>query len=532
MSNYLKLISINLRTFFQIDKILNAKDKNELRNKCLYTLFIIAALGYFGYFIYDFSKNMLMGFNQLNIPHILLAMFFCFSNAYILFTNIYKINGVLFNYKDYDMLMSLPIKRSTVILSKITTLYVSSLIYVLLLMVPALIAYVQVIDVNFTFYILYIITTLLLPLVPLIISTIIGTIITAVTSKFKMKSLVNTIVMLIFVFGIMYFSYQSESLSNIDMANIGNTLVNKFNSIYPLTNTYINIIKDNNMFSLLIFIIIPIVLFSLFLIGINKFYVKVNNNLTRSFKLKNYKLKVNHKSTALGALYKKELKRFLNSPMYLLNSGLGSILLVVCVLALAIVGQGKIDEFMGIQGLSDMFAKTGPIVMGIFCCLSCTTHSSISLEGKNLWIMKSIPASPMTIYMSKVLVNLTVLVPSILISSIVLGLYLKVSLLTYLFLIVTPIIYAIFISLIGLILNLNYPNFNYTSEVRVIKQSLPAFLSIIIGFIVGLIPLNIKYSIDSNLFIFIVTMVIFVIDLILYMYLEKVWTKKFIKLGN
>ena len=531
MSNYFRLVLINLKTFFNIDKVLNAKNNEELKKGILKVLLVVALIGYFGYFIYDFSNQMLEGLKVLDIEYVLLAIFFCFSSSFIIFSNINKINGILFNYKDYDILMSLPIKKSTIILSKLTTLYLSNLLYVLVLMIPSLIAYVRVASVNFVFYPVFILTLLLIPLIPLIISTILGTIITTITSKFRLKTLVNLIITLLFMFVIMFFSYKMENLSNVDIANLGTSITSKFNQIYPLTRSYINIIKDNDIKSLLIFIVVPIVLFYIFIKVINKFYIKINNNLSRSYKVKNYKLRVKKESSSLKALYKKELKRFLSSPIYLLNSGIGSILLVISVICLVFVGKGKIDEFIGIEGLSTMFMTTGPIIMGIFCALSCTTHSAISLEGKNLWIMKSIPVSPMTIYISKILVNLTILVPSILISAVALSIYLKTSFVTFIFLLITPIIYGIFISLVGLILNLSFPNFNYTNEVRVVKQSLPAFASLLLGFIVGLIPLNIKYTISSNLFVFIVTMVIFVINIFLYIYLDKVWTKKFITLS-
>ena len=54
-----------------------------------------------------------------------------------------------------------------------------------------------------------------------------------------------------------------------------------------------------------------------------------------------------------------------------------------------------------------------PIFITFCIATSCTTMASISMEGKNIWIVKSIPVSVITVFASKILVNLTILSPVI-----------------------------------------------------------------------------------------------------------------------
>lgn len=54
---------------------------------------------------------MIDGFIMLNIPYMFLTLFMLFSSMFILATNIFKVNGTIFNFKDYDLLMSLPVKK-------------------------------------------------------------------------------------------------------------------------------------------------------------------------------------------------------------------------------------------------------------------------------------------------------------------------------------------------------------------------------------------------------------------------------------
>ena len=91
------------------------------------------------------------------------------------------------------------------------------------------------------------------------------------------------------------------------------------------------------------------------------------------------------------------------------------------------VGKDKLDMMIGISGLSDAIENYTPIVLASFTLMTCTTHPSISLEGSNAWIMKTIPVSPVKIFLSKIMVNLTVSIPFSLVAAILLKIYLKLN---------------------------------------------------------------------------------------------------------
>ena len=94
---------------------------------------------------------------------------------------------------------------------------------------------------------------------------------------------------------------------------------------------------------------------------------------------------------------------------------------------LLILRDDKIETFLKISDIKNIVTLYGPIILGLFCSLSSTTHSAISLEGKNYWIMKTLPVSPYLIFASKIMVNLTILLPTILIASVLLLIYLKAN---------------------------------------------------------------------------------------------------------
>ncbi len=531
MNDFIRLSKINLKSFFTTNKKFYDQKTNKKKNwKILLIIYIFLALGTY---IYIFANTSMKGYLALNIPYILLAQFMAISSITLFTTNIYKINGTLFGYKDYDLLMSLPINKKAIILSKIFLLYVSNLIYLLIFMIPSFIVYIKYVNPDIIFYILFWISLFFIPLIPIIISTIVGTLITFISSKFKKNNLVNLVLTIGFIVLIMYFSQSIETKGALDLANIGNSMVNIFNKIYPLTRTYVNIIKENSIISLLIFISIPISLFILFVYGIEKYYKNINSNILKQYTNNKFTLKTYKAKSQIKALYKKEIKRFFSSVNYIINCSLGSIFMIFMCVAIPIIGIDKATEVLNVPELETMLGNLTPILLALFCSLNCTTYASISLEGKSFSILKSLPVNPMTIFISKILVNLTILIPAIIISSIVLTISLKLSIITFVFCLIVPVLYAFFISITGLIYNLLFPNFNWTNELRVIKQSIPSFLSIATGLLFAIIPITInnKLNLSSNIFLILLSGIMIIICLLEYYYLKYYGIKRFNKLN-
>lgn len=516
MKKLLKLTKINLLTYFDFHKIRNAKGFKEIKKALPMFLLYIFSFGMLMYLAYKGISFTLDGLIELNIPYIIIVAVMVITSIYSAFTTTFRVNKTLFNANDYSFLLSLPIKKSVIISSKIIDLYIINSIFSAMLMIPAYIAYILKVDVDILFHLMYFITLPLVPIVPTIIGLIIGSILTAFTSKLKYKNLFNILYSLAFIFIFYYFSYKMQSMSSVDLANISNTIVNKFNSLYPLTKIYFNIIKDNSMIDLIGFIVMSLGLYQVFKYGLVIFFDKINSRLNSITINNNYSEKNIKVSNKLYSLYKKEIKRYFSSPLYVLNTAVGCLMLIISLVALLIFGEETVNNLLQMPELSNYFILYGPLVLGAFCTLSCTTNASISLEGKNLWILKSLPIDAKYIFIAKILVNLSLLIPTIFISSIMLSFITKMTIINFLILLVTPIIYALFISGLGLLINLYFPDFNWTNEIKVIKQSIAVILSLAIGMMIAMIPLFIKININNTLYSFLVGIVMLILTFILY----------------
>ena len=142
----------------------------------------------------------------------------------------------------------------------------------------------------------------------------------------------------------------------------------------------------------------------------------MNTALTNHATKRNYKMQSLEISSPFMALYRKELKRYFSSTIYVMNTGFGVVLLLIATIFIAIFGVENLDTLVGAPGISAMISFAAPFIISTMIAISCTTASAISLEGKNLWILKSSPIKTKTIFDSKIAVNLTILLPVVIAS--------------------------------------------------------------------------------------------------------------------
>jgi ABC-2 type transport system permease protein len=199
------------------------------------------------------------------------------------------------------------------------------------------------------------------------------------------------------------------------------------------------------------------------------------------------------------------------------------IFLLVMSITLLFMSSEKLGQLIEIPQLSDYLSKLAPLVVSLFVTLSCTTSSSISLEGNNLWILKSSSVSKQTILLSKVAVNLTITMPISIVSCVMLMISLRTGWIESLLLLVIPLLFACYSAMLGVIVNLKLPNLEWTSEVTVIKQSASAIVSMLIGFISLVISFAVSLLlsyVNGNLILLGIGIIILTVCSVMYRYIQ------------
>ena len=82
--------------------------------------------------------------------------------------------------------------------------------------------------------------------------------------------------------------------------------------------------------------------------------------------------------------------------------------MVLVSAALLFYAPERLEAMLGIPGL---VKRVWPLALGFMPAMMPTTSSSISMEGKNLWRLQSLPLSDKKIYDAKILLNLSLAAP-------------------------------------------------------------------------------------------------------------------------
>ena len=169
MNKLIKLIYVNILDLGDINRVQMSKqadvnDSSEL--KLIFLAIIGIGLGIALYYIYILLGSVILNkVDLLNISCIVCTIM-------LLFNDLLSISGTLFNTSEFEVLYSLPLTKEQIILSKLFKVYLKNLFYLLVICLPAILAYNNYVKVDETMGFVYLLIVLTLPLVPIVIATI------------------------------------------------------------------------------------------------------------------------------------------------------------------------------------------------------------------------------------------------------------------------------------------------------------------------------------------------------------------------
>ncbi|MFA9378515.1 MAG: hypothetical protein ACERKZ_17475 [Lachnotalea sp.] len=441
---------------------------------------------------YSFALGFSLG--RMGIGQVIPSYGITIVSVITLFFTVFKSNGIIFGFKDYEMLVSLPIKTSTIITSRFLYMYVMNTLFAAVVMIPLGIAYYIFESPTGLFVVIWLCGILLSTMIPTTLAAVIGAIIVYVSSHFKYTNACVTVLSFGFVIGILGVSVRMGNVNTTtldvnQLSKIGELISNQSKSLYPISTLFEKAVIQGNVSALLLFILISAGWYFLFQKVLSLRYKAINTAIMTHSATSNYKITKLKTSSALTALYKKELKRFFSSTVYVLNVGMGAIMALVMTIGIFVLEPARLEELIQISDLNNILIKVISFVFSAVLALSCTTSVSLSLEGKNLWILKSLPVKTKTIVDSKILVNLTITVPIALLFGLLMNIKFQTDIVTRIMFFVTPVIYSLFVAVWGMFLNIKMPNFEWESETALIKQGIASMMGMLGGSFFAMFPI-------------------------------------------
>ncbi len=491
MREFWILTKLQASSLFGINKILHMKNAEEKKQGKRSLGALIAMVFALGYISILYSIMLSSAFATLGILPTLLGLMALASSLLILVFSIFETKGVLFGFGDYDIVMSWPVDIRAVAASRVASMYAYNFIYGFLLLFPAGVIYALKAGPAWWFYPLFLVLMLLIPALPTILGAMLGTALTLATARMKKSNLFSIVAQMALVIGIMALSMRG-STSITDPSKITDSayaIKHLIETTYPPAVWFQNTLADGSLPDLAWLLLLTIVSVGLLLLWLGRNFVFINSRIQSKPRGETFVMRRQVRTGKASALFRRELKRYFSSTLYVVNTAFGYVMLLAAGAAI-MLKAADVLKFLDMQDVSPTaLAAAVPFVLGWIASMGSTTASSISMEGKSLWIVKSLPVSARDWFFSKLMVTLVMAVPCIIIASTMAVIGLKPGITDAIWMYLIPLSYSIAFGVFGLWLNIRMPRLDWKTEAEVVKQGGSTMVSIFAGMGAGFGPM-------------------------------------------
>ena len=432
-----------------------------------------------------------------------------------IFGSVFNTYASVYLAKDNELLLSMPIPIKTLLMSRLSGVAGLSLLYSSVVTIPMILIYCIFGKFNLLALVFQILSVLLIALFVSVLSCLLGFVVAIISSKLKNKSIITVFVSLAFLAGYYFVCFSINDIVRSIVENsesFGNNIKLWGNFLYQ-----IGMACNGDIKAMLIFTVVTVALAVLCFMILSKTFSRIVT-LNKGEKKKVYVKNEKKQSSVQTALLKKELKRFTSSATYMLNCGLGIILMPVVAVIIFIKREALTALISGLSASYPVTEKLVPIIVVAALCIGasmCTISTpSVSLEGKNIWIYKSLPIDTYSILRAKINLHIYIVGLPAIISAVIIAYSLKLDYSKIIYIAVISFLYVSLSALFGMVLGVSKANLNWVSETTPIKQSMAVLLDMLLCFVIPVTLVALAYLLrnfvtaDSFLIFVIVAFVI------------------------
>ena len=450
------------------------------------------------------------------------------------FGDVFNTYSMLYKAKDNEMLLSLPIPPSRILISRMVVVFLLGLLYESMVFIPAVAVFwisggSSVVPV-FPALLYQILVFLFLGIFITTLTCILGWLVALLSTKLKHKNIAVIVLSVVF-FGAYYFF--CTKLSNFITSLIMNAEAfsrNIRSGFYPAYAFGMAGVGDT--LDTIVFAAFSIVTFAICVYVLSISFKKITTSSDRSEKKKYTGLK-GKRVSQYWALWKLEGKRFISIPTYALNAGLG--IIIMPVLAVVLIFKAKdvmpLLEMIKTTEYAPLIPMVASAMMASIISVDCGAAPSMSLEGKNIWILRSSPLDGKLLMRSKIDFHFSVNAFPALILAVVGTIMLKMEALDMVLVIVYTLGFSYLISSFGMMMGTIRANIDWTNPVVPIKQSMAVMIVLFSGWVLAIAYPGLWYLMRSFMppviWKIAMTALLLVLDVLTYLWCINEGVKKF-----
>lgn len=476
MKKFFALLKVSVKSML----LSSTNARGNSRKRAASGVGAVVLIAFLGLYMSGFYSFMLM---QVLAPVHMEVLVFVFMGmgalvGGLLFTT-FAVKGVVFGGKDNDLLLSMPVSETQLMLSRVSAVYLENLVFSLFVLLPAGAVCVFMtqggVSSGLLFWVRLVLAALCLPLLDTALSVLLGALAAFLSAKVSRGALGQNIVMGIFFAAVFWFAFNLNGMLEelaADAAGVKESL----SWAAPVLWMAEGILGEWGQ--LLAFAACCVIPFALVVLGLGKVYRKAVTAFASRSARSDYKLSAQSAAGQKKALLAKEAKRFFGTPMYFWNAGIGLIMLLAAGIAALVMRE----ELRALLGLMEGFPALpmAALVMGFCLCTCVITAPSVSLEGKYLWILREAPLKESTLLWVKVGFQLLLSVPCTVIAGVCLAAALELPLRQGGVLLLFGLLFALFQAVFGMLMGLCFPKLDAVNETLVVKQSMATLLGMFV----------------------------------------------------
>lgn len=393
----------------------------------------------------------------------------------------------IFDAKDNDLLLSMPISPLLIIISRVMMLLITNLLYFLSVLIPACAVWAVTNGFSIIGLISFIVLSAALWLFSTACGVFMGWVIALISRRARNKTLVTVIFTLAFLAIYFYFYASAQKVVAIIIQN-GADIAGGLKAFLPIY-WFGTAISDGNILNMLLAAVVLVIPFIAAFLILSKTFNKIVSDAQSTVRIKEKRASYQAYSPK-KALLRHEISRVMSSAPYLVNSGLGVIMGIAAAVFIIIKRETLTAAFAGVE--SGITAKVMLIVItlgGIFMIgMIYFTSATISMEGKSIWVLKSLPVSTKDILTAKLKLHIFTAAP------VALSMWLAANICAYngiLFAVYTLAIITVYLFLtagIGLFENLRHPILDWQDEAVAVKSGASVMFTMLINMAITFVP--------------------------------------------
>lgn len=500
MRMFFSLLKTQLNMNYGISS-LRYKFRNEPGKKWAALAIGLAALVGFGSFIVLYCLMVFaiyIASAALGTPEIVLLLTFLFGQLLILVFGVFYIMSSFYFSSDIELLIPLPLKPSHIVASRFAVVMINEYLTMTPVLLPPIIIYGLGTGAGLFYWVKALLLFVVSPVIPLAICSLFVMALMRVVNISKKRDLLAIIGGIAGLFIALGFNLLIQQMpKNNELDYFKDLLESSYGFIETVGKRFppslwatwgLSLPGTDGTLYIILFLLVAVALFIALLWLANRVFLhsilsgSQYSRGKRGVGLGSEKAKYNSVSSPLRALFSKEWKLMLRTPVYMLNGVAGSVIGPAILIMMFIVQRNN-QEFGAITRYLEnpenaMYIALGGLALMLFMSTtnSAVYSTSISREGPGFWFSRMIPVKPGIQALSKLYQGVTLSLLGITVTAILLAVFIGIDLPRVIVISVISLAASVPMASVGIIIDILKPKLEWTSEQQAMKQNMNALL--------------------------------------------------------